>query len=207
MQLGRLLGRFLIDFGSKMGVLGGSWGSKNRSWEGSWGVLGGSWVPRAKKGVRHSISDTTWAPKLEPKSAKNLSEIDKKIIIVLNDFCIVFWGNLERSWANFDPKMAPSWHQVGFKIDPKRPSKSNWPTIAKTFKSVVLSSKIKGSRCQDRNQVGSKIDQKSIQKAIENKMQVGMDLGSMFGGSWVGFRVDLGPKLGPSWCQLGTKIH
>ena len=50
--MGQRPGEFLIKFGSKMWVLGGSWGSKNRSWEGSWGVLGGSWVPRAKKGVR-----------------------------------------------------------------------------------------------------------------------------------------------------------
>ena len=34
-----------------------------------------------------------------------------------------------------------------------------------------------------------------------------MDLGSMFGGSWVGFGLDLGPKLGPSWGHVGTKIH
>ena len=40
--MGQRPGEFLIKFGSKMWVLGGSWGSKNRSWERSWGVLGGS---------------------------------------------------------------------------------------------------------------------------------------------------------------------
>ena len=120
-----------------------------------------------------------------PSWSQNRQKIDqksiKKLIIFLNDFWIDFLGNLERSWANFDPKMAPSWHQVGFKIEPKRPSKSNWPTIAKTFKSAVLSSKIKGSRCQDRGQVGSKIDQKSIQEAIKNKSQLGWHFGRLLG--------------------------
>ena len=113
---------------------------------------------------------------------------------------------MERSWANFDPKMAPSWHQVGLKIEPKRPSKSNWPTIAKTFKSVVLSSKIKGSRCQDRGQVGSKIDQKSIQEAIKKKSQLGWQFGRLLGPTWLQNGTKLGSKLAPSWLQNRSKI-
>ena len=98
---------------------------------------------------------------------------------------------MERSWANFDPKMAPSWHQVGFKIEPKRPSKSNWPTIAKTFKSAVMSSKIKGSRCQDKGQVGSKIDPRSNQKQEP---------------TWMAFWKALGANLAPKWRQVGGQV-
>ena len=31
-------------------------------------------------------------------------------------------------------------------------------------------------------------------------------MGSIFDGSWMGFGVDLGAKLGPSWDQAGIKI-
>ena len=108
---------------------------------------------------------------------------------------------MEPTGANLEPKMVPSWHQVEFKIAPKRPSKSKWPTRAKTFKSVVLSSKIKGSRCQDRGQVGSKIDQKSIQEAIKNKSQLGWHFGGLLGPTWLQNGAKLEGKLAPSWHQ------
>ena len=48
-----------------------------------------------------------------------------------------------------------------------------------------------------------KIDEKSIKKQIKNRC----DLGSIFDGSWVGFGVDLGSKLRPSWSQNRSKIE
>ena len=53
---------------------------------------------------------------------------------------------------------------------------------------------------------GSKIDQKSIKNRAKKLSKIRCDLGSIFESSWVGFGVDLGAKLGPSWGQVGTKL-
>ena len=116
-------------------------------------------------------------------------------------FQLIFESILEATWSEVGPSWTPKWRQVGLKIEPKRPSKSNWPTIAKTFKSAVLSSKIKGSRRQDRGQVGSKIDQKSIQEAFKNKSQLGWHFGGLLGPTWLQNGAKLEGKLAPSWHQ------
>ena len=55
--------------------------------------------------------------------------------------------------------------------------------------------------------LGSKIDAKLMKNQSKNKSKITYDLGSIFDGSWVGFGVDLGAKLGPSWVQVGIKIY
>ena len=54
--------------------------------------------------------------------------------------------------------------------------------------------------------LASKIDEKINEKLIKNRSKISCDLGSIFDGSWMGFGVDLGAKLGPSWGQVGIKI-
>ena len=54
--------------------------------------------------------------------------------------------------------------------------------------------------------LGSKIDGKSMKNRSKNRSKIRCDLGSIFDGSWVGFGMDLGAKLGPSWDQVGIKI-
>ena len=117
MQLGRLLGRFLMDFGSKMGVLGGSRGSKNRSWEGSWGVLGGSWVPRAKKWVRPSIWTTHLAPKWEAKiDLKSIQRPSKKWLFFWSLLGSTFGAIWYQLGSQNHPKMEPNWCQNRCKL-------------------------------------------------------------------------------------------
>ena len=55
--------------------------------------------------------------------------------------------------------------------------------------------------------LGSKIDEKSMKNLSKKRSKIRCDLGSIFGGSWVGFGVDLGAKLGPSWDQNRSKIE
>ena len=55
--------------------------------------------------------------------------------------------------------------------------------------------------------LGSKIDEKSMKNRSKNISKIRCDLGSIFDGSWVGFGVDLGAKLGPSWDQNRSKIE
>ena len=47
---------------------------------------------------------------------------------------------------------------------------------------------------------------KSMKNRSKNRSKIRCDLGSIFDGSWVGFGMDLGAKLGPSWGQVGTKL-
>ena len=54
--------------------------------------------------------------------------------------------------------------------------------------------------------LGSKIHQKSIKNLLKDRSKIRCDLGLIFDGSWVGFGVDLGPKLEPSWGQVGVKL-
>ena len=54
--------------------------------------------------------------------------------------------------------------------------------------------------------LGSKIDEKSMKNRSKNRSTIRCDLGSIFGGSWVGFGVDLGAKLEPSWDQIAIKV-
>ena len=55
--------------------------------------------------------------------------------------------------------------------------------------------------------LGSKIDAKLMKNRSKNRSKIRCDLGSIFDGSWVGFGVDLGAKLGPSWDQNRSKIE
>ena len=54
--------------------------------------------------------------------------------------------------------------------------------------------------------LASKIDEKSMKNRSKNRSKIRCDLGSIFDGSWMGFGLDLG-SWGPSWGQVGSKIH
>ena len=109
---------------------------------------------------------------------------------------------MKRSWANFDPKMAASWHQVGFKIEPKRPSKSNWPTIAKTLKSAVLAlkSRVRGAKIE------AKLAQKSIKNVSKKQSKTRANLDGILEGSWGQLSSKMAPSWGASWGQVGSQI-
>ena len=50
-----------------------------------------------------------------------------------------------------------------------------------------------------------KINQKSIENDLENKIQVGLHVWWLLDRIWLDFGAMLGPKLAPSWAQVGTK--
>ena len=172
MQLGRLLGRFLMDFGSKMEVKSRKI-DLGRGLGGSWGDLG-SQEPKNECDPR---SETLiWPPSWRRKSIKNPSRGHRKG----DCFFDHFWDRLlERFGTNLAPKTLPKWSQIGSKIDASWGVHFtlvlegilapfllifdlNMPRLEylKSIKNVELSPNLLVFRYCGR----SKIDQKSIQK-------------------------------------------
>ena len=121
MQLGRLLGRFLIDLGSKLEVLGGSWGSKNQGKSilgGVLGGLGGILAPKSQKmRARIDLKHEFGPPNGGQNPLKLLPRAIQKVIIFLIDLKIDFWSDLVQLGPILGPKALPKWSQVGSKID------------------------------------------------------------------------------------------
>ena len=113
---------------------------------------------------------------------------------------------LDRFWRQLGANLAPTGSQNGAKLAPSWPQNRAQEAIqeqlahkSKNFQKCCTVVKIKGSRCQDRGQVGSKIDPKSIQEAIKNKSQLGWHFGGLLGPTWLQNGAKLRRKLGPSW--------
>ena len=124
MQLGRLLGRFLMDFGSKMEVFGRSWGPKNQEKSilgGVLGGLGGILGPKSQKGRARSNLKHEFGP---PNGGENRSKIHpeaiEKVIVFLITFGIDFWSDLVPTWlpkpSQNGAKLVPKSMQVGMLI-------------------------------------------------------------------------------------------
>ena len=90
MQLGRLLGRFVIDFGSKMEVFGRSWGLKNQENSILGGVLGGLGGILGHKSEKRSATLVRKHEKGTPNGGQNRSKIHPEAIEQVIVFLIAF---------------------------------------------------------------------------------------------------------------------
>ena len=94
LQLGRLLGWFLIDFGSKMEVFGRSWGPKNQEKSilgGVLGGLGGIFGPKSLKMSATVDLNDPFGPQIGGENPSKIHpEAIEKVIVFLITFGIDF---------------------------------------------------------------------------------------------------------------------
>ena len=124
MQLGRLLGRFVMDFGSKMEVFGRSWGPKNQEKSILGGVLGGLGRILGHKSEKRSATldrRYEFGPQIGGENQSKIHpEAIEKVIVFLITFGIDFWSDLVPTWlpkpSQNGAKLVPKSMQVGVLI-------------------------------------------------------------------------------------------
>ena len=138
-----------------------------------------------------SILGPTW----DPTSIQNRSKIDHKIINFSNDFCWSIFHRLLDCWSMF----SSSWRGRGL----SNIVKTNGFSIFCVFCLMLCWNRFWSIFNRFRGQLGSqnqpKIDQTSIKKLINKNHW-------FFDRFVIDFWSILGPKLGPSWGQVGAKI-